>query len=268
VKSRAHYIKTAILTALLFLQTLTLTNILLTHVKTHDLITPSPNVIVKVAIVMLCIAYTQAFTVGAWDNWTQFLILPIPIALGVFTVIAPINYIHALVVTTLVALIMIYNTLKATRLQSILIRIKPSIFLRATTKGIFLSVALAATSLVLANPTKGEPLNIGKELGELAKNHIKEIVVKSTEIPTEIPADILEVDFKTEIANQINTALEPYQNFVVPIMAGLTFALIEGLSMGVYIIFAITVEPIFWLAKRLRFFEVRYENVNQEKVGF
>ena len=68
--------------------------------------------------------------------------------------------------------------------------------------------------------------------------------------------------------NQVNALIEPYKNFVHPIMSLLTFLLFSFYASLAHIIYILTVDILFLLAKKTGFYKVETIQVEQEQLTF
>ena len=254
---------------LLFIETLMLTNVITNYIQTQDYLTPPTQILATITALLLAIIYTKTLTLGAWGKWEQYIIIPIPIVAGLLTSIIPINLGLALLLGLILLLILIYFVYRSTYFKSLLIKPKPILILKAATTGVFLSVALTAATISMLHPIPTNNLQIGEKVGKATSQQIEKLAQKDPTLSQLSQLGILNnLDIGQDITNQVEGFIEPYKKFLSPLMATVAFAMIQGLGVLAYVVFAITVTPLFWLAKKTRFIKMETATVDRETLTF
>lgn len=268
MKTTAYYIKTGILIGLLLLQTILLSNSILNYVKTQQYFGPPKELLIHIAVLLLTLAYTQALTIGAWGKWEQLIIIPIPITLGIFIILIPLGIPNALTIAILIGLISAYQALRAQKLMELFVKFNPYFILRPLTGNLFFVFALLAGFCAFINPMQNIPVNIGKQIGELTENQVRELMIGNELYQTAKEFGVIDINLKDEITNQVNNFIEPYKSLLAPITAVLVFAIIRTLGLVAAIVFSVTIKPLFWLTIKTGLIKVGFEDVKKEVYRF
>lgn len=249
---------------------------------------------------MVLLFITFAISVGAWDTWVQYVVIPFPIASGVFVTLLPINSTHATLMAGAFLALLAYDVYKSTRIKDLLIRFEPSLILRFTTGGLMLLFSIYAGLLVILGTTGKEPLNIGKEISntfgdnldkaiqgqiqnsvqELPNDYLTQLdpslagMLQQFGLPTDLKdssflePENLGINSKEIIETQVNTIVEPYKDLINPLMAILMFGIFQFYGAITALIFYILVKPVFWFAKKTGFLKVENITVQKELLKF
>ena len=67
---------------------------------------------------------------------------------------------------------------------------------------------------------------------------------------------------------EVNNFVGPYKDLVHPIIAVMMFALFQFYAALASILYMITVDGVFWIARKTGFFKSIYEEVKQEILRF
>jgi hypothetical protein len=292
----------------LFLESYFLSQLIVQHVISQDYFSIPTAYSLKVIGMMLLLLYTFSLSVGAWDTWEQYVLVPTPIVLAVFLSLLTYSLNYALIVSLLFSLILVYDIHKSTHLRNLLIRFQPRMILRLSLKGVLFIFAILGSVLVILHSAHVEQeFNLGNKIADLVKEPVKHAVDKQlkdqlnevapglqysgydidfenidpaykplveslgleemlNEGSTELPS--LEVDVEGIVENQVNSFIEPYKNLIQPIMALLSFALFQFYATITFVLFVLTVDVLFWIAKHTKFFEIENVEVIQEKLRF
>jgi len=249
---------------------------------------------------MVLIAWTFAISVGSWERGLQYLIIPVPTALAMFLVMAQFNISYAILMTAVTAGLLIYDIWKSTRLSKLLVRFEPTIILKFSTNGLLFLFSILAGVLVMIDPGTVQELNIGKQTADIVgetldaaiQTQIKNTLngapqgyldqldpsvvnmLESFGLPTNLNDPMytnpenLGIDTKEIVESQVNALIEPYKDFVKPIMALLLFGLFQFYAYLAYIIFSLTVNIIYWVAKKTNFLKTEVIQVDKEILKF
>ncbi len=267
MKSTAYYIKTYILLMLLFGESLFLTHTLLEYVKTQKYFAPPLDLAIKIGLLLLLLLYTQALTIGAWYKKEQYLIVPIPIALGIAIVMFPINYVYAQIALVVSFLLLLSYMVKATYIMELLTKFKPRLILRVPSKGILFVFSLAAAILTVINPID-QTFDPAKKLSEIVNNQVMRYVEKDATLGPLMNFGMLNLNIANEVENQINQFIEPYRGLFVPLIALVVFALIRSIGFVVNLIYSLTIGGLFLIVKKTGFFRIETEQITRERLKF
>lgn len=299
MKSTAYYIKTLVLMLFLTIESLALSYFILSYIKTGDYFTPSVNIMAAIGITMLLLAYTYSLTIGSWGSWEQYVIVPLPISIGIFMVVF--NYNPGL--SPLVALgaygIITYGVFTATHIITMMAKFEPRIILRLSLKTILMVFSLLAALLVFIY-SEGDNIDVGTKIGSFANDQINKIVqpkpgeggnnlidfLGGKSIPTdpELYGQLgglnvnnsslignlgaLNLDLGGAVASEVNQLIEPYRRFLAPLIALLTFGLMQFLAYIVTLVYSLTIPLVFALGKKSGFFTVQLVPTVRENLTF
>jgi hypothetical protein len=161
-------------------------------------------------------------------------------------------------------------------------------------------ISVLAGVLVIAHSNSTNQLNIGRSVAEYAAkplktiigNQLKDEVEKQTmyfgeSLPTDQVQNLLEeygisegnitadellekggINVSEMVENQINTYLEPYREFISPLMAVLVFALFQFYASIALLLFNLTARPLFWIARNSGLFSIDKLTVEKEELHF
>lgn len=304
MKITAYYVKTSIIATLLFAESFLLSGLILSYINSQKFFSPSLDFMVLVAVLMLLILVTHALIVGAWDKWEQFIFGPISISLGLFITTFPINSAYAVVIFFLSYVLLFYEVILASQLKRQMLVFNPRLVLKFTTKGIILIYSLSAAILVIVTAGKQPDFNVGNKVGEFVDMYFTTQI--NTEMNaqvqeglspeqmerlsafgldptkfnysdgTETPyilenmanVSIPELSLKNTVANEVNKLVDPYKRFVNPIMAIMVFGLIQFLGTIAYLFYSLSIDIVFWAAKKFGLFTTETVQAEQEILHF
>jgi len=300
MRQTSYYLKLASIVLLTFFQTYYLSWLISNYVVQGNFFTLDTQFSVIVVILMVLIAWTFAISVGSWERGLQYLIIPVPTALAMFLVMAQFNISYAILMTAVTAGLLIYDIWKSTRLSKLLVRFEPTIILKFSTNGLLFLFSILAGVLVMIDPGTVQELNIGKQTADIVgetldaaiQTQIKNTLngapqgyldqldpsvvnmLESFGLPTNLNDPMytnpenLGIDTKEIVESQVNALIEPYKDFVKPIMALLLFGLFQFYAYLAYIIFSLTVNIIYWVAKKTNFLKTEVIQVDKEILKF
>ena len=273
VKTTAYYIKVTILSALLLVESFFLTTLSLAFVNSLNFIAPPIETFIQLGLLTLALIYTYALTLGAWDKWLQYVIIPVPIALGIFITLVQLDIMYAGLVSLLAALILVYDIYQSSKIMHLLIKFDPSIILRLSAKGIlFVFSILAAVMLFLATTYGTQKIDLVAEL----KTQINSLVTAQTELLLKSNLGFANlgdltavgIDPQKIISGKVDELINNYKNFVTPIMMLLIFGVYQFIFSIVFLWFSLTIGPIFFIAKKLKFFTIEEVQITKEILRF
>lgn len=302
MKDAAYYIKTSILMVLLALESYFLTQILLNYVRSEDYFTPPIQTLGTIALALLVLIYTYALTVGAWKKWEQFVVVPLPISLGVFVGIFFLNPTHAVLVAAVAYILLSYDVYIATTIRDQLIKFNPVTILRFSTRGIlFMFSLLAAVLVFLHSSEKNNEFELGSKIAEIAGNQLGSIMQPKLD-PSKLPSNLaneldgkglplnpelfglggmqgdtnsvidglpsFNLDLGNTVKTEVNNIIEPYKQFIPPLIALLVYAMVRFLGTFAHIAFNLTVPIVFGIAKKLSFLHSYSVPAEKEELSF
>jgi hypothetical protein len=300
VHTPAYYIKTVTIVVLTFFQTYFLSWLILDYVSKGNFFTFDTAFALLVIFLMVLIAWTFSISVGAWGNGMQYLVVPVPTGMAMFMVLAPQNVTYALITAAVVVAMLMYDVWKSTKLSELLIKFEPTIILKFSTNGLLFLFSVLAGVMVMVNTGKAHELNLGKQTADLVGNTLNTAIqsqIKNTlqgapqgylnqvdpsvvsmleqfGLPTDLsdPAytdpQNLGIDTKEIVESQVNALIEPYKDFIKPIMALLLFGIFQFYAYIAYLIFSLTVNGIYWIAKKVSFLKTETIQVDKEILKF
>jgi len=162
---------------MLFIEAFILTFLITGYVVAQNYFTMSWELSLQTVFLMLFLAYTYSLTIGAWNKTEQYIIVPLPISLAIFTAVLQYNFSYAVLAFILSFLLLTLDIYKATRIKNLLIRFDPKIILRLSTTGIlFLFSILGAVLVILHSASVQTELNIGHKIAEVVEAPLKNVV--------------------------------------------------------------------------------------------
>ncbi len=302
MRSPVYYIKAGVLGTLLCLESFFLTKFLLGYVSTGDYFTPPLQTLGIITGLLLLIIYTYALTIGGWDKWEQYVIVPLPISLGIFSATLVLNPTYAILTGVIAYVLICYDILIATNIKSQMVKFNPRIILRFSTKGLLFLFSLLTAVLVLINSPENRPeLSIGSKIGELAQKQAEAIInpqiekintetqgalLKNLPIDPELlsglggtkqdsssyvgsfPGIQFDLDLKKTVETEFDRIAAPYKRFIPPLIALIVFALIRFLGGISYLLFSITIGAVFALFKKVGFLHPFTSTVEKQDLSF
>lgn len=270
--SKGFFIKTIVFSLALFVETLILGNFFFQFALAKNYFVLDWNFLGMVVGLLLVIAYTYALTVGAWDTWLQFVVVPMPISLANALLVARVDYKYAVLTFFVSYLLLSYDVFFASRIKEQLIKFNPKIMLRFSTKGVLFSFALVAGLFVFLIPVTPEELNIVEALSQTADQQVKLLLNSSFGTTAEYKLlqqfGLADASYADVIAVQLQQFIEPYREYLVPIVALLVVGTIHFLNSFVFILFALTIDFVFYFAKKTGVLHTDYQEVTQETLTF
>jgi len=262
----SYTLKVFVLFVLLFLESLLLTDVIVLYVKDGVSLMPTINRLLTLGILMLLISYTHAFTIGAWNKWEQYILIPIPLSLGIFFSMTRENYDYAIIFTLVAYLLFIFDVHIITQTKNNLINFSALTVFRGSAKRLLLSYALfAAVMVFIVANQKQDPQEVSALLTEYISVPVESGVMKilqSSNSSKPLGLDtiiqngalslpgLLNIDVKSMIADEITTLLYAYKNFLAPSLALLTFFILQFVIAIVSMLFTLTVWLAFFILKR------------------
>lgn len=302
----SYHIKSFILAVLLLAESLLLTLLIGQLIQSQNYFTINFEYSLKIVGLMLACIYTFSLTVGAWDKWEQYVIVPLPVSIGIFLALFQVNITYAVIIAVLAFILLAFDIQRSTNIKNLLIKFDPKLILRFSTKGLLFIFSVLGGLMVILNAAYIEPVNVGQKISDIAGEKVNEIVedqfrkqieeqvspVGITDLNQIDPslggvledlglsADILTdpgsvfkpgdlgFDTKQIMETQVNNFIEPYKNFVNPVIAVLMFALFQFYAMLAHLLYMATIDLVFWISKKINFFKVDSVTVSKEILKF
>lgn len=300
MRQSSYYLKIFTIVVMLFFQAYYLSWLISSYVAKGNFFTFDTEFSVMVVLMMVLLAWTFSISVGSWEKNLQYLIIPVPTAAAIFFGLMSTNISYALIMAILSLGLLIYDLWKSTRLSKLLLKFEPTIILKFSTNGLLFLFSVLAGIMVLAAPVNVQEMNIGKQTAEMVgetldtaiqtqiqntlsgapQGYLDQVdpsianMLESFGLPTNLndpmytDPENLGIDTKVIVESQINSLLEPYKDFVKPIMALLLFGLFQFYAYIAYIIFSVTVNAVYWVAKKTSFLKTEVIQVEKEILKF
>jgi hypothetical protein len=258
-------IKTTILSVLLLLQTFLLTQTIIAYVQTQEYFTPPLEISIKIVVLLWTIAITMALTIGMWGKWKQYVFITVPVALAIFVSLIRYNFGNAAVISLGAGAVVCYGVYKSTHLGKLLLRIQPKYMLRYTVKWTLLVLSLLGSAVLILNSTyRPIEFNLGQKISEVAANPIQKI----TDTPYSQYLQYANINVQDLVEQQVNDFVEPYKDFVPPLVALLIFGVFQLYTTIAYVLYVLTVDLVFMVAKKTGFLKTETITVEKETLSF
>lgn len=294
-------IKTSIITFLLFIESYFLVKEILYYINKGDFFKLDITLIAIIVALMTAIALTFSLSIGAWNNWRQYLLVPGPLAFGVFTATVHLQPRQYIIATFAFFLMCVAFVLPATATKDNLIKFDPILIFSRSVRGLLFAYSILAGGLLFLNTSQGEDFDLISKIGNFAGEQIFNIVKpeltanpitgKLEEIFAGIYGNkqglnkeniaqetttilegfgITQTDetIQDAVVQQVNKLIQPYKNFILPLMALLVFGLVEFAGVFARFFFMALVRPAFVLARATSFIKVENNMVKQEQLKF
>lgn len=303
-RTPAFYIKTAILVLALFAESFFLTRRIIEFIGEQRFFAANLDFMTVSAGIILLMLITNALLVGAWGKWEQFILTPLPVAIGIFAAVFVVNSAYAVVLAVVVFGLLSYDIMLATQLKSQMLVFNPRLVMRFASKGLVVSFSITAAVLVIISAGTQPELNIGERVGEFAEEHFAPQLnqklneqIQAGVSPGQLdklsalgldPSEqgiseqgfLLElfanlpsiptpnISIKDTISTEVNKVVEPYKRFVNPIMAAVVFGLLQFIGFVTIFIYTFIIDLIYLIAKKTGFLKVRLVQVEKEELYF
>lgn len=265
---------------LLTIEAGTLTRVILNFVRTGEFFKPELNFALKVILIMIAGLYTYTLTIGAWKKWEQYLIVPLPFAIGIIVALFGPSPLYATIIGLVSALLIANEIHIATQLKNNLIKFKPYLVLRQSAKRITVVFSLIGAVLVLATPFhKENSTKLVDRVQQLLVTETSEFVDKNLSNPADVAVILNTVGIETDqttlnlilgnegsldfgatvektLTAELDKLLEPYQQFVAPLMAVIAYGVFQLLGFASLVIYYSTLGILFWMAKKTGFIKI------------
>lgn len=269
-------VKKIIFPIALYIVTLFIGKTILQPILSQNYFTFSINYGLHLCILLYIGSLICTLSIGLWDKWEQYIFVVLPMALSAATVTAYYNIELAIYSFGIFILLVGYGAIKSTQLMNNLIKFSPSAVLRETINAYMFSCAVLAGILVFATTTNVLSFNIGKKISEVAAKPVTKLIESEIQnslgglvpFPEGISISTDSLDISTLIEDKVNSMVEPYHNFILPILALLIFAMIQFYATITGFIYGLTIDIIFALFKALNFYRVEIKTVEKQVLKF
>jgi len=236
----------------LFIESMFLASRFLTYLGGASLFSIKLTALPGLAALTLLSAYTLSLSSPAWEGWKKYLIAPAPIAIGVYAVLLNLEPVNALITCLIIFLIMGIYLKKSLKLEKLLVKSIPCVSLRPVIKGYLLCIALMASSVVLLNP-ENKKISVWDNIIDSTIGSVRKIIGGESNLYGIIGQGFIEDQVEKELTTRVKKAIEPYRNLSSIVMAVFVFVTMQGFNTIVYLIYSLTITPIFWLMKKIKF---------------
>ncbi|HLB51937.1 hypothetical protein A3F07_02215 [candidate division WWE3 bacterium RIFCSPHIGHO2_12_FULL_38_15] len=296
-KHSTHYVKTIFLFILLLLESSLLSVFLMEMIRNQNILFPSIESFTFVCILIIMIYIAQVLTIGAWEKWEHYLLVPIPVTLGITAGLINSGFKWWFVITILSLLLLAESVYLTDRFKKLLLKFHPRLIFRninrttgfvfAILAGIYtyqnyvdLNSALLKTRVSeFVDQQYGDiakPL-IEQQLKELqgAQNLREDINLINEQYGFDLspflnsttPTDT-DNQIKANLVTQIMGWIEPYKQFIPPALSIITFAFFQFLFGISYFLFTLLIDGLIIGAKKINFLHVEEIEVKQEILKF
>lgn len=278
------------------MESMLLTFEILRYVRTGDYFSYNPTSFANICILMLFILYTYALTIGGWKKWEQYMLVPLPIATGIFMVMVNVNFTYAILIAIISFLLISYDVTIVTNIKNNMIKFNPVVVLRYSTKGILFVFSVLSFVLVVLNSAGNQNIDISGKIAEVANKQFKnyfESKMKQQQLSldmlqnltgTNLPIDLSQIqlpessesatipginlDLEDTVRTEVDNIIAPYRHFIPSIIALIVYALVRFLGVLANLIFDLTAWFIFAGARKLNFIHNNFVQVKKEEISF
>jgi len=272
VTKKSAYIKTLIITSAIFVESFFLTKAFISYFETEGYFSLNPASLSTICLLMLALTYTVSISSPAWNEWSQFAIVPLPITIGVYLNLFKLEPTNALVFSAVLFLVLSFFIEKSINLEQMLAKNIPSVFLRPAIKGLLLGISIVAACIVILNP-RDSAQEITDTVEQATTNKVTEILRnklggQNSSISGLLDYTSLEQNIGDEITTQVKKAIEPYKQIINVLMAVFVFLAMQGINTIVYLIYSITVGAVFFAAEKTGLMRKESTQIDKETLKF
>jgi len=259
-----HYIKTGLLSLIIFGSSLGLGNTIVDFVEMGDYFSFSLETALAFITFAFFLLVSFALSVGCWNRYDQYLFVLIPMGLGVFFSLEHLDPIQALTFASIFSLIMVLYMYRSLKLKSLLLKFIPGLIFSDATKALMLLFSLLSAFAIFIN---FENINHPKTLADYIVEAVSTQIQNSSGGPFEILKNA-NIPLDELIKTNVENFLEPFKQFTMPIIAFLVFSYFQLLGWISYTIYSFLVDPVFWAGKKFNLFKTTEEEVKKENLTF
>jgi len=296
-KHSTHYIKTIFLFILLLLESTLHSIFLMEMIRNQNILFPTIESFTFICTLIILIYIAQVLTIGAWEKWEHYLLVPVPVSLGLTVGLINSGFKYWFVITIISFLLLVESVYLTDRFKKILLKFHPRLIFRninrttgfifAILAGVYTYQNYADLNSILLKTRVSE--FVDQQYGEIAKPLIEQ-QLKEMQGAQNLQEDlrvikeqygldlspylnnsaILDTDtqIKANLVTQIMGWIEPYKQFIPPALSIITFAFFHFVFGISYFLFTLLIDGIIVLAKRVKFLHVEEIEVKQEVLRF
>jgi hypothetical protein len=281
----------------LFLEAFFLTILISDFVGKGDFFSLNIQFSLYVIGLMTLITLTFALTIGAWHVWYLNIMAPLAIAAGILLPVLQSGPVYAFIIGGVSFIIMAAESFRSYRIKNILIRFDSLLVLRFAIKGILLVFSLLAGLMIILNAGRIKEIDLGQAIATVVEKPIRSSVnsqlqqqierqviysgytedeIKqvledygvSEDMTASLNTPSLDLDIKGMVQSQVNNLIEPYKEFVRPLIAILVFGLFQLYATISYAVYSLLVVLLIKIAKKTGFLKVFTQTVEKEDLQF
>ncbi len=259
-----HYVKTAITSLVIFVSSLLLGNTIVDFVEKGDYFGFSVETAILFVVYSVILLVAFALSIGCWNKYDQYLFVLVPLVLGVFFSMEHLDPVQSLTFASVFGLIFMFYMYRSLKLKSLLLQFVPNLIFSDAVRVMLLLFSLMSAFAIFIN---FENIEQPKSLAD----YVTQVVSKEVQNLGGGPLEMLDsanVPLDEIIKTNVETFLGPFKKFTTPIIAFLIFSYFQLLAWITYSIYAIIIEPIFWLGKKYGMYKIEYEDVKRENLTY
>lgn len=256
--------KLLVLQFLLLLEGISITRLLLEFAKTQQFFNPPFKTILLIGGVVLLSLYTYSFIIATWEHSLNYYLTPIIFSISIAIMFVSLSYVYALIAFLLSLAVALYDTQYSIELSKHLIKFEPKYILRLSTKGILFIFSILAAITVLVNPLHPDKIHISQDIAQIAQTQFDAVLKGSPDLQTLQGFGDINIDVAGTVQQQVDKFLTPYKQFLMPLLAILIFGVMQFINSLVYLIFSLTITPIFSFSKKIHFLNSELSTVEKE----
>ena len=248
-------------------------------------------------ILSILIYIAQVLTVGAWEKWEHYILVPVPISLGLTIGLINSGFKYWFVVTIISYLLLMESVFFSNRFKKILLKFYPRLIFRNINRTTGFIFAILAGIYTYQNYTDLNSNLLKTRVGELVNRQYDEIAkplidqqVKELQGEQNLEEDLnvlkeqygidlsqylnngttaeTDTQIKENLVTQIMGWLEPYKQFIPPALSIIAFAFFHFIFGVAYFLFTLLIDVLIALAKKVKFLHVEQVDVKQEVLRF
>lgn len=297
MRSAEYYIKLAFVTLALFAESFILATLINSYVTTGNFFSISVPFSLQVVGYMTLISLTFSLTVGAWDAWYFNLLAPAAIASGIMIPLLPTNATYALIAAGVAFIIIALESYRSYRIKKILLDFVPLLVLRFAIRGMLFVFSILAGLMIILNASNVKQIDFGQLIANVAEKPLKSTVNSQLQqtierqtiysgyseeevkqllsgygieagTGTKMVTEGLSIDVGGMIQQQVNSFIEPYKEFVRPLIAVLIFGLFQLYATVSYVVYSVLVGVVVVIAKKIGILHELTETVEKKDLQF
>lgn len=304
MKITTAHIKSIILGIACFVVMWLAFNSINTVIQTSNYISPNSDVLVLVGLLILIGLYITSINIGASTGIIKYIMGPLPVVASGALVFAKLQLESILIFSGLAYLILISGIYNASKFKDLLVKFESKLILRQPIRSVILIVALysgvaaynhvsipqnmdtiimrienfvgniydQAAGQIIDQQTKelGSTFGMGSIDSETAAS-LKDqygISVDEANLQVQQTLDNTKSEIKSQAMKKITDMIDQYKAIIPFILALLIFGVIQFVGEVVYVLYYLTINSIFKLAKAAGFIKLEYVDIKKEIISF